>query len=819
MGSSPRAAAFLAVLVAVVSVPGLTAQCGSNWVPGHALGVTTAAGIGGSVMAVAAWDPDGPGPAAERLVVGGAFVQIADRLCANVASFDPASSTWDDLGGGANGTVEAIAVLPTGDLVIAGQFTNAGGVPADHIARWDGSQWNAMGGANAAVHALTVLANGDLVAGGGFTSIDGVAATLVARWDGVAWAPLPGLPTNTTGVLALGQAANGDLVAGGLFTDFIKRWNGATWSAIGGNINGTVFSVLPMPNGDVVVAGSFSNVGGVTSRGVARWSGTQWNAMPGLDGSALALLREPNGDILVGGSFTYAGSAYSPRAARWDGQNWQSLGGFYGNDVRALTHFAADVIAGGNFHGVYLIGVNSALGLATWSGTTWAPTCPAFNGQLQSLRVLRSGDVIAAGGFTTSPAGPVPALARFRDGRWGTLPTPGLVGTASGPLIELANGDLVAVIYSPASYTVQRFDGQSWTSLGSLGSSWITAIVELTNGDLVAAFGQFLSRFDGTTWTTTSAPGTPTALAALPNGAVAVFGQLGNIGFAAKWNGTAFTPLASPASGTASAALQLPNGDWIVGGRDLAVTGGTTCVARWDGVEWSALGGPVGGALGDVQALALLPTGGLVATGSFQFAGAALVNNAARWDGEQWSALGFGLSGTPVRALAVLPDGSIAAGGYFQRAGAQLSPYFAHYVAGCPATATPVATACVGPAGPLALVADALPWVGSTFRATATGFAAGALGVALLGLQNPAQPLGQYFPTALPNCDLLAGPDAILLTVPAAGAASFAFAIPNDPVFAALPLQHQFLQLALSAQGAIVSASSSNGLALVLGIL
>jgi hypothetical protein len=76
-----------------------------------------------------------------------------------------------------------LAVLPNGDLVAGGDFTTAGGVPANRVARWNGSSWSAMGsGLNNAVWTLAVLPNGDLVAGGSFTTTGGVPAPYIARW-------------------------------------------------------------------------------------------------------------------------------------------------------------------------------------------------------------------------------------------------------------------------------------------------------------------------------------------------------------------------------------------------------------------------------------------------------------------------------------------------------------------------------------------------------------------------------------------------------------------------------------------------------------
>ncbi|GAB5521923.1 MAG: hypothetical protein RhofKO_41740 [Rhodothermales bacterium] len=69
---------------------------------------------------------------------------------------------------GLNSSVSAIAVVGS-DVYVGGGFTNAGGVAADRIARWDGSQWHALGaGVNSSVSAIAV-AGSDVYVGGSFS--------------------------------------------------------------------------------------------------------------------------------------------------------------------------------------------------------------------------------------------------------------------------------------------------------------------------------------------------------------------------------------------------------------------------------------------------------------------------------------------------------------------------------------------------------------------------------------------------------------------------------------------------------------------------
>ena len=55
----------------------------------------------------------------------------------------------------------------SGNLYAGGDFTTAGGVSANCVAKWDGSAWRALGsGLNSVVRALAVDGSGNLYAGG-----------------------------------------------------------------------------------------------------------------------------------------------------------------------------------------------------------------------------------------------------------------------------------------------------------------------------------------------------------------------------------------------------------------------------------------------------------------------------------------------------------------------------------------------------------------------------------------------------------------------------------------------------------------------------
>ncbi len=140
---------------------------------------------------------------------------------------------------GTDASVSALTVFDDGSgpaLYAGGSFGTAGGVAANHIARWGGSSWATLdSGMNDNVIALTVFDDGggpELYAGGYFTTADGVAANSIARWDGSSWAALGSGMNSTVFALTVFDDCRGPaLFAGGGFTSaidsgdsFLGKW-------------------------------------------------------------------------------------------------------------------------------------------------------------------------------------------------------------------------------------------------------------------------------------------------------------------------------------------------------------------------------------------------------------------------------------------------------------------------------------------------------------------------------------------------------------------------------------------------------------------
>jgi hypothetical protein len=237
----------------------------------------------------------------DRLVVS-----VADANATYPVRIDPTFSDadWVSLNPGlpgADGSVSAIAADGRGNVYVGGTFTLVGSVPANHIAKWDGSAWSAVGsGMDSGVTALAVSGT-NLYAGGDFTTADGMPVNYVAKWDGHAWSALGSGMNGRVDALA---ASGTDLYAGGWFTtatgvaaNYIARWDGSAWSALDSGMSGGSYPrvyALAVSGTDLYAGGCFTNAGGVKANGIAKWNGSAWSAL----GSGM------------GGSFPYVGDSY-----------------------------------------------------------------------------------------------------------------------------------------------------------------------------------------------------------------------------------------------------------------------------------------------------------------------------------------------------------------------------------------------------------------------------------------------------------------------------------------------------------------------------
>jgi hypothetical protein len=324
-------------------------------------------GANGTVVVTAV---DGHG----NLYIGGAFNQVGNTVAHCIAKWD--GSTWSTLGQGMDNAVEALAFSPDGSVYVAGAFItafNSDGAPvsAVGIAKWDGKQWSDLGGGVTGgvfgyffVHALAVWGT-NLYAGGYFSAMGGVPANYIARWNGSTWSAVG---SGTDDIVYTLRLFDDKLYAGGTFTHaggtsalFIARWDGSSWSALGGGLNYGV-NGLAVSGTNLYAGGNFYNAfntGGasVAAHYVARWDGSAWSAVGNGMNNTVDAVAVAGNTLFAGGIFSRADGVSAANIAQWDGNAWSPLGSGTspdsggGADVRTLATWGTNLYLGGNFGG------------------------------------------------------------------------------------------------------------------------------------------------------------------------------------------------------------------------------------------------------------------------------------------------------------------------------------------------------------------------------------------------------------------------------------------------------------------------------------
>jgi len=296
-----------------------------------------------------AFDPDG------NLYAGGNFTTAGGNPANYIAKWN--GTTWSPLGTGLSNSCKSIAFGPDGNLYAGGNFITAGGVSVNYIAKWDGT-WYAFGsGLNSVCRTIAFAPDGSLYAGGVFTSL----GNHIVKWNGTAWSPLGSGLGNSCFAIAFGL--DGSLYAGGNFTtaggnpaNRIAKWNinTNTWSALGSGLNASCSAIACGSDGNLYAGGDFTTAGGLLVNYIAKWNVTTntWSSLgSGLNVSCYAIAFDPNGNLYAGGDFTTAGGVSTICIAKWNvtTNTWSALGSGLNDFCYTIALNNCDLYAGGDF--------------------------------------------------------------------------------------------------------------------------------------------------------------------------------------------------------------------------------------------------------------------------------------------------------------------------------------------------------------------------------------------------------------------------------------------------------------------------------------
>ena len=257
------------------------------------------------------------------LVAAGTLLDAGGQPIPGVARWN--GLNWTPLGaglpmiGGQFPLVTDVDVLSNGDLIAVGYISFGGAIHG--VLRWDGTSWSTVGTwpPLSAPSAVCELPNGNLVA----TGKNANQFAVVRVWDGNTWTQLGATFAQNSGlynsIRHLGLDAAGDLIAGGRFSfgsnvpAYLTRWDGTAWQPIGSGVGFPVLDTLVMPNGDLFAVGEGF---GSSLAPVARFDGNTWTAVNTIAPVAQhASIRDveltPDGDLLLVGAFSEMGGQVS----------------------------------------------------------------------------------------------------------------------------------------------------------------------------------------------------------------------------------------------------------------------------------------------------------------------------------------------------------------------------------------------------------------------------------------------------------------------------------------------------------------------------
>src|SRR5262249_55072546 len=156
--------------------------------------------------------------------------------------------------------------------------------------------------------------------------------------------------------------------------NYIAKWNGKQWSALGlGSLNGWPNSLTVFDDGSgpaLFAGGFFTEAGGTGAYSIAKWNGSSWSALSqGLNESPVSFSAFDDGTstgpaLYVGGNFTEAGGVAVNRIAAWTGCPYQwtnpANGTFHsaGNWTNNRTPGAANLVLFGQSASNNIFNVN-----------------------------------------------------------------------------------------------------------------------------------------------------------------------------------------------------------------------------------------------------------------------------------------------------------------------------------------------------------------------------------------------------------------------------------------------------------------------------
>lgn len=273
-------------------------------------------------------------------LIAGDFSTVNGKPCAKLAWLNPDGSLRATRPPAINGSINAVAVADDGDIIIAGRFTASGTTPYGHsftctnTARLKSNgtlQIGWYGEPNGQVRALAALPEGGFLIAGDFTTVDNKPASRIARLERNG-APDAGFKANVDrSIESMAVQPDGKILIGGMVRVDGKWFSGLARLNPDGTLDQTarppIVGAAPaamavQPDGKILIGGSFE-----------AWLDSRWyrylmrlkpDASLDLDfevapnAPVRAIAMTEGGTAWVGGDFTRMDGSNALRLARFN---------------------------------------------------------------------------------------------------------------------------------------------------------------------------------------------------------------------------------------------------------------------------------------------------------------------------------------------------------------------------------------------------------------------------------------------------------------------------------------------------------------------
>jgi uncharacterized delta-60 repeat protein len=440
------------------------------------------------------------------------LVHIVDASSFN----EPPGSIDASYNANVNGSVLALALQSSGQVVAGGNFTAADGSTANRIARFntdgslDGTFLNGLAGADASVNTVVSQTDDRILVGGAFANINSAPRGSIARLmtDGsldTSFNPGAGAD-NTVYALAEGFVSGSRVVyAGGAFSTYntipspglVRLDNSGNLDSsfnVGQGLIGTVYALAVYPTnavyfaGDVLVGGTFTNYNGALVGNLVRLNpdgslDTNFTQNVAVDSAVRALAIELDGSVLIGGDFTNVNGTVASHLAHLNPDG--TLDGAFTTAAEPGVNGSVDAIAVQADGRIVVSGqFTSANGVSRQDITRLLSTGKVdptinfgtgANGAVNALVIQPTdGDLVLGGAFTTFDNQPHEGIVRLFGGST----------TGSGAFQFTTASYQVDENAGVATISIERTDGTSGPN--SDGSGDVFVAFTTTNGTAVA---------------------------------------------------------------------------------------------------------------------------------------------------------------------------------------------------------------------------------------------------------------------------------------------------------------------------------------------